>query len=405
MRITTTIKKIITKITGYEIEKKPPAAFNQSVVHLKPAAEPVGNVLLAYFTEPFLLPEGSGLLRSHAHFEESRLIANTFLNMGYAVDVIDYRNTVFPADKQYAYFVSARTNFELYANKLNSGCVKIAHMDMAHWLFNNPAAYNRCVNVLNRRGTALASISKIQEFNWAIEHADYAVVLGNSFTRGTYEYANKPIYTINNISVVEFESPENKDFDKIRNTFIWLGSDGIIHKGLDIALEAFSGLPDHKLIVCGPIAKDKRFEREYAEELYNTESIITHGWVDVGSDEFVSVCNNSLGIMYPSASEGQAGSVVTCMHAGLIPVISYESGIDVGDHGVILNDCSVDSMRREIIQLSDYPVETLKTMAMKTWQSARNNFSREYYKKKHKEIIEAISNDNTESKKTPGNDT
>jgi glycosyltransferase involved in cell wall biosynthesis len=388
------LKKFLKNKTGYELVKKKPSYFNEDIVSLRTNGHAKGNALLAYFTEPFIMPEDSKVFRSHAHFDESKIIADTLLNLGYNVDVIDYRNTKYFPDKQYTILISARTNLELYANRLNEDCIKIAHLEMAHWLFNNPAAYQRCVNLLKRRKISLASISKLQEYNWAIETADYAVVLGNGFTKGTYEYAGTPIYTNNYFSVVEYESPQNKNYDQVRKTFMWLGSDGLIHKGLDLVLEAFTELPEHRLIVCGPVDKDIMFEKEYHVELYETDNITTIGWVDIGSTEFRRICDSSLGLIYPSASEGQSGAVVTCMHAGLIPLVSYESGIDVDDFGIILKECSVESIKAEIIKLSQLKTELLRDMALKSWHTARTSHSRESYAKRYKEILESILNIN-----------
>ena len=36
----------------------------------------------------------------------------------------------------------------------------------------------------------------------------------------------------------------------------------MVHKGLDLVLEAFAGMPEYHLTVCGPVAKEKDFERE-----------------------------------------------------------------------------------------------------------------------------------------------
>ena len=132
---------------------------------------------------------------------------------------------------------------------------------------------------------------------------------------------------------------------------------------LDLALEAFAGLPGHRLLVCGPVEKDTRFCQEYAKELYHTENISTCGWVDVGSAQFKALCDQAIGLIYPSACEGQAGSVVTCMHAGLIPIVSYESGVDVHDGGLLLHDCSVESIRAAVRRISSPSVRRFRTSA------------------------------------------
>ena len=75
-----------------------------------------------------------------------------------------------------------------------------------------------------------------------IEYADCATILGGTFTQGTFAFAKKPIIRYRSQQRFKFPAPE-KDFDKIRKNFLWLGSTGMVHKGLDLVLEVFSQLP------------------------------------------------------------------------------------------------------------------------------------------------------------------
>ena len=88
-------------------------------------------------------------------------MAQTFLDMGYCVDVISYRNEHFVPEKSYDVFVAARTNFERLAKLLNEDCIKIVHQDTAHWVSNNQAAYARLLELKRRRGFVLNSIRMI----------------------------------------------------------------------------------------------------------------------------------------------------------------------------------------------------------------------------------------------------
>lgn len=57
------------------------------VVSLKPKQPSQGNVLLSYRIEPFLL-KSDNLPNNHTWYWECRQIAQTFLDLGYCVDVI-----------------------------------------------------------------------------------------------------------------------------------------------------------------------------------------------------------------------------------------------------------------------------------------------------------------------------
>ncbi|TVL99238.1 MAG: glycosyl transferase family 1 [Candidatus Brocadia sp. WS118] len=347
--------------------------------------------------EYFLAKQDDPISNTHTNYWESLQIAKTFLNLGYTVDVISYHNEDFTPEKRYSFFIGARTNFHKFAKLLNADCIKIAHLDMAHWLFNNSAAYNRYLALQQRRGIAVMH-NKMCEPNWAIEYADYATVLGNQFTLSTYQYAKKQIFLIPISTCATYPWPAEKNFDSCRRNFVWFGSGGLTHKGLDLALEVFAEMPDYHLTVCGPIKNERDFETCYYRELYQTKNIHTVGWIDVNSHKFVEIMNNSVGLIYPSCSEGQSGSVVNCLHGGLIPIISYQSGIDVNDFGVILNTCSSEEIKSALQKVSNLSSEMLRQMARKSWEYARANHTRERFAEEYsKAILEIIARRNKEN--------
>ena len=150
-------------------------------------------------------------------------------------------------------------------------------------------------------------------------------------------------------------------------------------------------MPDYQLTICGPIQREKDFEQAYHKELYQLPNIHTIGWVDVSSSEFIDITNNCIGVIYPSCSEGGGGSVINCMHAGLIPVVSYESSVDVkDDFGVIMKDSSINEIRNSIQRISSLPAEDLKSMSRKAWEFARANHTRERFAEEYKKVIKNI---------------
>lgn len=55
-------------------------------------------------------------------------------------------------------------------------------------------------------------------------------------------------------------------------------------------------------------------------------------WFRIASDpEFAALTRRCAAVVYPSCSERTAGSVITCLHAGLILIVSKESGVDTED--------------------------------------------------------------------------
>lgn len=358
-------------------------------ISLKPCSETKGTALISYVVEPFLLKQGESVPNSHTHYIESLEMARTFLRCGFAVDVISYRNATFIPKKQYSFFIGARTNFERISKLINKNCIKIAHMDMAHWLFNNSAAISRCLHLQERRGITLKSY-KLQEENWAVENADYITILGNQFTERTFAYTGKPIYRLPIPGAAFFPNPADKDYDAVKKNFLWLGSRGLVHKGLDLVIDAFLDLPDYHLTICGPVKNDKdsKFEKLFYKELYETSNINTLDWVDIESREFKQVIKNCIGMIYPSAAEGGGGCVITTMHAGLIPIVSYQASVDVDDSfGVMLKNNTVEDIKKEVIELSEKSGEELKSMSQKAWDVARKNYTPRKYSEEFENMI------------------
>jgi glycosyltransferase involved in cell wall biosynthesis len=385
------------------VSKKVQARINYAktlqVVSLKPKQPSKGNVLLSYRIEPFLLKPRQSMPNDHTWYWEVWQIAQTFLDLGYNVDVIQFHNDKFVPQKHYAFFIDIRHRMEALAPKLNKDCIKIFHVDIANMVFRNAAECNRLLELQRRKGITL----KPQRFevpNLGIEYADCAIVLGNDFTTDTFKYAKKPMYRIPISSPSVYPYPEKKDFEAVRKRFLWFGGSALVLKGLDLVLDAFAQMPEYHLTVCGPVSNDKEFEQAFYKELYETPNIHTYGWINVSSPDFIEVTNNCLGLVYPSVSEGQSGAVISCLQAGLIPILSYESGVDVHDFGVIFDNLSVGEIKAKVRSISNLPVEDLNLMSRQAWEYARANHTKEKFAQVYRNVVEQIIENHSQEKQT-----
>jgi glycosyltransferase involved in cell wall biosynthesis len=367
------------------------AKYRSGCASLTPEGTPRGAVLIAYILDPFLRKKHETISTAHTHHWESFLMAEVWRDLGFSVDVIDYRNDEFFPSKRYDFFVSARTQFAILASRLAPDCVKIAHFDTSHFAFNNFATYQRLRDAQARRGVSLPNSTRHIEHNVALEIADYGVVLGNEMTVDSYRYTEKPLFALSAPTATDLSWNDEKDFDACKNCFLWFGSGGLVHKGLDLVLEAFAEMPEVSLIVCGPIELEKSFCNVYRKELYETRNIRLAGWVDVNGDLFRNIVSQCAAIVYPSCAEGQATSVLNCMRAGLIPILTPETGIPVGDFGISLMDASTASIKNAVRHLVSLPCEDLANRARRTWEHATVYHSHDAYKKQYREIISRIA--------------
>ncbi len=365
--------------------------IDERVVRLAAAGGPArARALFSYIVDPFLLPAGSELPHSHTHFWESWTMARTLAELGFEVDAIHWTNRTFVPREPYELFVDVRLNLERLGPALGADCLKVMHAETAHPSFYNPAQRARLAALASRRGIRLAPFKLLEE-NRAIEHADCATLVGNERTQATYRFAGKPLFPVPISQPLLYPFPEDKDFAAARHGFLWFGSGGMVHKGLDLVLDAFAGLPGHRLEVCGPVERERAFEAAYARELYRTPNIRTHGWIDIAAPGFLALTRGALALVYPSCSEGQNGGTVTCLHAGLLAVVTPEVGVDVApSFGVLLDQPSVEAIRAAVVALSERAPGELAAMARAAWRFARDHHTRERFAAEYRRAITQI---------------
>ncbi|MCA9420154.1 MAG: glycosyltransferase, partial [Nitrospira sp.] len=116
--------------------------------------------------------------------------------------------------------------------------------------------------------------------------------------------------------------------------------------------------------------------------------------IDIDSPEFINLAVQCVGLVYPSCSEGSAGAVITCLHAGLIPIISRESGVDVSKEvNAVLEDCSIQAIQKAVRQLASCSTPELERKSRNAWEFARANHTVENFEKKYGIMVENIMMD------------
>lgn len=348
-----------------------------------------GDVLISYALWS-LVPDAEHLDQAHTQHWEVQQIVKTFLDLGYDVDVIHFTNMTFKPKKHYQVFFGVMWDFERVARRLKLPCIKIYHATYAHWLDNNHHNYVRNLELKRRRGFSLLPWKLVQPSH-SPENADFITVLGNEYTMKTYEHCRKPMFRVPIPTSQTFDWPQTKNFGAVRQKFVWFGSTGLVHKGLDVVLEAFANLPSFQLTVCGDVDCDSEFRKHFHKELYETSNIVTRGWVDVASKEFVDLANEHVAVLLPSCSEGGGGGVIVCMHAGMIPIVSYEASVDVSDdYGIVLKEISVEEIQRVVQEIAELPEDTLIRMSRMAWQHVRSHHSRENFSMTFKAAVEQM---------------
>ena len=157
----------------------------------------------------------------------------------------------------------------------------------------------------------------------------------NGYSSGSYEKFGLPICRI-----VPSTSPAVR-FDPAwmacRNSrsFLCFSGNGFIAKGVDVVVEAFAGMPDLTVHIAGP-KDDVAFWEAYGEVIESCPNVVYEGFLAVEGRRFNELCGQCAFVILPSASEGACTSVATAMRAGLVPITTYETGVDDGSAGFLL---------------------------------------------------------------------
>jgi glycosyltransferase involved in cell wall biosynthesis len=369
--------------------------IDQRVVRLEPAGEPRAQALFSYVLDP-LLDRAAARDTSHTHFWESLCMVETLLELGCAVDAVSWTNRDFVPQRPYDLALDVRSNLERWAPRLGTGTTRVLHCDTAHWSFNNAAERVRLDGLESRRGVRLRARRQMPE-SGSDRVADVLSYLGNDFTRSTYPASHAsstggpPMVRIPVSVSHTYDWPAGKDFDQARRTFLWLGSGGLVHKGLDLVLEAFAELPGCRLFVCGPISRERDFARCYRRELYGLPNVETIGWIDVASERFRSLARRCGALVYPSSSEGGGASALTCMHAGLPAVLTREASVDLtAETGVLLREATIEAIREAVAELAARSAGELESMSRAAWEWARAHHSREVFAARFRAFAEDL---------------
>jgi glycosyltransferase involved in cell wall biosynthesis len=364
--------------------------FRGGVVSLHAAGSPHGHVLISYDNHGLLCKmRGQPIPTSHPQFLKTIIMAQTFVDLGYDVDVIHCENQRFIPWKPYDIMVDTRLNLQRLQPYLPSTCIKILHCDTAQIVYQNAAEMGRMLAFQRRKGLTVPP-NRLETPHLGVEHADYLTTCGNEFTVNTYTYADKPIFRLPMVVQQMWPWPENKDFDVSRHRFLWFGSRGMVHKGLDLVLEAFARMPECQLTIVGPVRNEPEFVNVYRKELFHTPNITYVGWLDKSSEEFRIVLEQSLAHVFPSCSEAGAAAVVETMAAGVIPVVTYEASIDVENFGFLLEDASIETIMRQVREIAAMSVDELRRRAKKAWEAAHNNNTPEKFERSYRATIEMI---------------
>lgn len=351
---------------------------------------PKGHVLVSYIPGPLVCRDDDRRLRRHSNSWESLEIAKIFAGNGYAVDAISWDDTSFVPKRDYTAVFDISVNL---ARCSRPGTYKFLHATGSDPLFSNKAEQERIDALKERRGVSVAprrfvKDADIELFHGNLAKADTVTLIGNGVTSATFpEHIRRKLQCVapTGSYLCRIRNPREID---IKREFVWFNGTGAVHKGLDLVLEVFARNPGLVLHVIGPYLKERDFAAAYEYELTRCPNIISHGFLYPSSRIFLEITKNVLGFVSPSCSEGISTSAITCMHYGMAPVVSRNSGVDMTeDMGCVLNTCTIEEIEETVLSLTERPELEIRKMIAASQEYALKRFSRKEFSRNMGNVI------------------
>ena len=327
------------------------------------------KALLCYLPEAF---KGKELPKHHSNFTECYTIAQAFDRLGYSVDCasrnragIDYSS----------YEVVLGINCPAYAASFTAESkttpLRIFYSVGAHTFYNFRVTAERNREFFKRHNCWLLPSYHYVPGNgmnyYMSQLSDAVISLGDSYLLQQIIDEGETTDKVKVLPAFFFNvcTPDRKkDFSRCRNNILWFGSSGMMHKGLDIAIDFAIEHPQFTLHICGGSRQEKDFWKLYMPKIKAAGNIIMHGFVDIRSKEFATILAECGILLNPSLSESGAVSVLNVLGNGaLLPVYSKGTGLDIADVGIEIEDVTYDNFKKAMLDVAALPVETIKQNA------------------------------------------
>jgi hypothetical protein len=358
----------------------------EKVVTLSPRLRHLrGRALLSYIRESVLLEENDPILDGHSNRWESREIARILVHLGYRTDVIDYNDGGFRPEHEYDVVLDIHSNLQRLAPFLPRETRRLLHITGSYPGYSIRKELER-IACLEKRRKALYTPKRVVDsvfFDRSLELAEACSLVGNEWTLSTFPERYQKKITLIRVSASQLGEGvlARRRVDLERREFLWYFGAGLVHKGLDLVLEAFVQEPDLTLHVVGPVRDEPDFVQIYRSELFHTPNIKVHGYLAPSSSEFENVIKSCFCLIAPSCSDATSAAVVTALQAGLYPIISRDTGITLPDGcGTYLEEVTIDNIRESARKAKARNGEALEKQICEVQKWAVENYSRSAFR-------------------------
>jgi len=363
---------------------------SRNILTIKPKSiKTKGRILYSYLLiDPLNIDDSYNW---HSNKWECAEMIKILSDMGYIVDVMDFRSHPISFEYDYDVIIDIDINLQFYA-PLFENALNIMHITTGYGRFLNDAEIKRVSELEKRRGLGYSPkrlCHYLELFDRSLEIADKCSLIGNSVTKSTFpdELQKKIVpITVSASKLNYIKSPE--EYVPQEREFIWFFGFGAVAKGLDLLLEIFVQNPDLTLNIIGYLEQEPDFIKIYEKELTQYPNIKYHGSMSPLSKKFESIVRKCFCFLAPTCSEGLSPAVATMMQVGLYPIITRQSGAvlpeNAGKFIEMISHSEIDAKIKEVYNKKD---EELVNEIKQTQSLSLKCYSREQFSKEIKDFF------------------
>lgn len=344
------------------------------------------KILFSYDLSTVMVPSKDWGTLGHTHAPEFASILWNLTNSGFIVDVMHYLNTPQMICTDYDFIMGLGPSFRK-ASKVNPRAQRILYLTEKVPSFSNAKEIERIEYLQKRHGISIPMERK--GVNYLDEDfINLKAIIGIGIEKDRQYLPKVPTWFITPTGILNYNfCLEDRNVNESKKHFLWFGSRGVVHKGLDLLYDVFEKHPELTLHVCGASENSLRLIAPF-----KPKNVFIHGFIKVQSDEFLSLANKCAFDLFPSCSEEVATSVLTCMNHGIIPIVTDECSIEAAGTvaGETLKDFTVETIDEAVTRWSNSENDFLFKQMQNTMEYARDNYKIEHFDNRMKKIINEL---------------
>lgn len=308
------------------------------------------KALLSFIVHPYLKKN-----KKHPNALELFTIVKVLSELDFRITIVDYRRKKISGN--YDLVIGFGDCFE-YAINNNIGKTYVNYSTGSPSIYQNKKSIEAMGRFMSnhpeQQPQSPCQYLRLTENIWPNQliSSDAIITIGNNYIKSLFSRFHGSVYTIPAICF-DIEVDITEDMEIERNSIIWFGGKGIIHKGLDLCIDAVKN-SKYKLYIAGPIDNEISIFEDIISMYPDNFKYI--GFLDINSDKFIEYAKKIPYVILPSCSEGIATSVITLANNfGTIPIVSKECGIDYVRNVVRIESLTIESIKKSlcILDLSD----------------------------------------------------